>query len=189
MNEISTTNRGDSHGISQFQRLLQPRQVDRFCQYLVWIFIGWCILDFLFGNQFSSPHKFELLFLSNTIFLNTVHVSFTLFLLLKYQPVKNWFHEKRIQEPSIILKWSAFFLVFFAIQWSASQFSTELNKIFQFLLICYANNHVLSQTMGLSLIINSHEIKINPHFLKNRKIKTILIFLKVKKNIKKSSFS
>ncbi len=121
-------------------------------------------------NNLSATFNFSLFFVSEFIFLNTLHVFFTITLLFFVPEFKNYMHDKsQVVGRPILKTWLGFYffaVIFFSLQRYVNFTQTNNSAIMQISALVsiainlYIVHHGLSQSVGLSLTHYSSFVKI-----------------------------
>ena len=124
------------------------------------------ILEVFFFKESVSAHREGIMLIAKIFFLNHLHIFFTISMLVFFPEVRSWIKEISTEKPTNAWTIWIFVGIFF---WAVEQRligylgQNHLQlaaKIVGFLLLSYGIHHVVSQTLGISLMYNrNHQVK------------------------------
>lgn len=118
-------------------------------------------IGFYFGLQFRSYEAMLLYAVSQFAFLNGIHVVFTLYMIREYPELKNWFKERKLNQPSTLFLWIGIWLALFGVLfWAAVAVKSmdfwqrQVALVLFVLKAMWGTQHDIAQWRGLNVAFN-----------------------------------
>ncbi|MCY4512144.1 MAG: hypothetical protein OXB86_00485 [Bdellovibrionales bacterium] len=120
--------------------------------FIAFAFISVSIIEILLNIQFAESEKAFPRFIANVIFLNSIHLGFTFFLIFEATPFLSW--KKHL--PKSMMSFHGKLVLLF-VSFSIFQFFKHdmIYNIGALLVLIYATYHMIRQHLGISLILNN----------------------------------